>query len=115
MGRGWRPLVVGGAIVVATFGLAKAHVFSPSTTPASTTVGDAARGAVIFERTCSGCHGPQGGGGGVGPILAGAGLDAATVSAMVQQGGGVMPAGLVSGEDEADVVAYVVSISNPGG
>ena len=115
MGRGWRPLLVGGAIVVATFALAKAHVFSPSTTPASTTVGDAAPGAAIFERTCSGCHGPRGSGGGVGPILAGAGLDAATVSAMVQQGGGAMPAGLVSGQDEADVVAYVVSISNPGG
>ena len=89
MGRGWRPLLVGGAIVVATFALAKAHVFSPSTTPTSTTVGDAARGADIFERTCSGCHGPQ--------------------------GGGAMPAGLVSGQDKADVVAYVVSISNPGG
>jgi mono/diheme cytochrome c family protein len=112
MGRGWRPLVVGGAVVVATFALAKTHVFSPSTTPTSTTVGDAARGAAIFERTCSGCHGPQGSSGGVGPMLAGAGLDAETVSARVQQGAGVMPAGLVSGQEEADVVAYVVSISS---
>ncbi len=112
MGRGWRPLVVGGAVVVATFALAKTHVFSPSTTPTSTTVGDAARGAAIFERTCSGCHGPHGSGGSVGPTLAGAGLDAETVSATVEQGAGVMPAGLVSGQAEADVVAYVVSISS---
>ena len=47
------------------------------------------------------------------PLLVGAGIDAATAAAIVQQGGGVMPAGLVSGRDEADVVAYVVSISMP--
>jgi hypothetical protein len=53
-----------------------------------------------------------GAGGGVGPTLAGAGIDAATVTTAVQQGRGVMPAGLVSGQEQADVVAYVVSISN---
>ena len=37
--------------------------------------------------------------------------DAAAVTAAVRQGRGVMPAGIVSGQDEADVVAYVVSIS----
>jgi mono/diheme cytochrome c family protein len=115
MARGWRPLVVGGAIAAATFALAKTHPFSPPATPASTTVGDAARGAAIFESTCSGCHGPRGSGGGVGPTLAGAELDEDTVSAAVQQGRGVMPAGLVSGQKEADVVAYVVSISSAGG
>jgi hypothetical protein len=31
----------------------------------------------------------------------------------VEQGAGVMPAKLVSGADEANVVAYVVSISSP--
>jgi hypothetical protein len=35
------------------------------------------------------------------------------VTGAVEQGRGVMPAGLVSGQDEADVVAYVVSISSP--
>ena len=40
-------------------------------------------------------------------------LDAATVYAAVPKGRGVMPAGLVTGGDEADVVAYVVSISTP--
>ena len=115
MGRGWRPFVVGGAIAAATFALAEAHVLSPSTTPASTTVGDATRGAAIFEDTCSGCHGPQGSGVGIGPRLAGSGIDAATVSNAVQQGRGVMPAGLVSGQERADVVAYVVSILSPTG
>jgi len=31
----------------------------------------------------------------------------------VQQGRGIMPAGLVGGQEQADVVAYVVSISSP--
>ena len=115
MRRWWRPLVVGGAIVVATFALAEWHVFAPATTPTATTVGDATRGAAIFESTCSGCHGPEGSGGGVGPRLAGSGVDSATVSSAVQQGRGVMPAGLVSGQDEADVVAYVVSVSGASG
>ena len=115
MRRGWRPIVVGAVVAAGTFALAQAQVFAPSAAPAPTASGDAARGAVIFERECSGCHGPHGEGGGVGPRLAGAGLDAATVSAAVQQGRGVMPAGLVSGQDQADVVAYVVSISQPGG
>jgi mono/diheme cytochrome c family protein len=115
MGRGWRPILAGGAVVVGTFALAKAQIFEPSApSTSSAATGDATRGAVVFERECAGCHGPAGTGGGVGPTLAGAGVDAATVTAAVQQGRGVMPAGLVSGQEEADVVAYVVSISSPG-
>jgi ubiquinol-cytochrome c reductase cytochrome c subunit len=112
MGRGWRPILVGAAVVVATFALAKTHVFSPSAAPASSAAGDVGRGETIFAGTCSGCHGRGGAGGGVGPRLAGAGLDAATVTATVQQGRGVMPAALVKGQDQADVVAYVASISS---
>jgi mono/diheme cytochrome c family protein len=113
MGRGWRPVLVGAAIVAGTFALAQAQVFEPSAPAGNTALtGDAARGQSVFARECAGCHGDAGAGGGVGPTLAGAGLDAATVSAAVEQGRGVMPAGLVSGQEEADVVAYVVSISN---
>jgi mono/diheme cytochrome c family protein len=115
MGRGWRPILVGGAVVAGTFALAQAKVFAPSATPASGAVGDADRGASVFAQNCAGCHGEAGTGGGVGPTLAGAGLDAATVSATVQQGRGVMPAGIVSGQEQADVVAFVVSISGTSG
>jgi mono/diheme cytochrome c family protein len=113
MRRGWRPLVVGGAIAVGTFALAQAQIFAPSA-PAggASPTGDAMRGEAVFERTCAGCHGSGGAGGGVGPTLAGAGLGAAAVTSAVDQGGGIMPAGLVGGQEEADVVAYVVSISN---
>lgn len=114
MRRGWRPLLVGGAVVVCTFALAQAEIFAPSSPAGGTeTVGDVSRGETVFQRECASCHGSGGSGGGVGPRLVGAGIDAATATAIVQQGSGVMPAGLVSGRDEADVVAYVVSISTP--
>ena len=70
-------------------------------------------GEIVFERSCASCHGSGGEGGSIGPRLVASGIDAAAVSAAVQQGRGVMPAGLVSGGEEADVVAYVVSISTP--
>ena len=114
MSRGWRPILVGAAVVLGTFALAKAHPFEPSAPSTfSAATGDATRGAAVFERECSGCHGPAGTGGGVGPTLAEAGLDTATVTTAVEQGRGIMPAGLVSGQEEADVVAYVVLISTP--
>ena len=113
MGRGWRPILVGGAVVVATFALAKAQIFEPSAPAGTTLTGDVDRGAAVFAENCSGCHGDGGKGGGVGPMLVGAGLDADTVASAVQQGRGVMPAGIVSGQEQADVAAYVVSISSP--
>jgi mono/diheme cytochrome c family protein len=114
MGRGWRPILVGAAVAVGTFALAKAQIFAPSAPAgAAATGGDIYRGETVFQRECAGCHGAGGTGGGVGPTLAGSGLDAATVTAVVQQGRGVMPAGIVAGQEQADVVAYVVSISSP--
>jgi mono/diheme cytochrome c family protein len=114
MRRGWRPILVGAAVVAGTFALAQARVFEPKAPAASAvTGGDVYRGEIVFERQCASCHGPGGEGGGVGPRLVAAGLDAATVTAAVQQGRGVMPPGLVSGGDEADVVTYVVSLSTP--
>jgi mono/diheme cytochrome c family protein len=114
MGRGWIPALVGAAVVVCTFALAQARIFEPSVSPASAAAGgDIYRGETVFQRECAGCHGVGGEGGGVGPRLVGVAIDAATVTAAVRQGRGVMPAGLVSGRDEADVVVYVVSISTP--
>ena len=112
MGRGWRPVLVGGAVVVCVFALAQAQVFAPSQPAAApTATGDVGRGQTVFRENCAGCHGDAGQGG-VGPQLAGSGLDAGQVTSAVQQGRGVMPAGLVSGQEQADVVAFVVSISS---
>jgi mono/diheme cytochrome c family protein len=110
MGRGWRPFLVGGAVAAATFALAQAEVFAPSAPAGERASGDAARGEEIFAAECAGCHG-GGGAGGVGPRLVGSGVTADEVAEVVAQGRGVMPAGLVTGQDEADVVAYVVSLA----
>jgi len=74
--------------------------------------GDAAAGEALFATTCGGCHTNGGQEAGVGPKLAGAGLDAATVTDVLENGrpGTAMVGGLVSGEDLDNVVAYVVSL-----
>lgn len=112
MGRAWRPIVIGGAVVVATFALAQAQIFAPSAPAGGTAAGDIYRGETVYQRDCAGCHG-AGGEGGVGPALFETGLDMAEVAAAVQQGRGVMPAGIVSGQEQVDVVTYVVSLSSP--
>jgi quinol---cytochrome-c reductase cytochrome c subunit len=113
MGRGWRPVLVGAAIVIAVFVLAQSPIFEPDSPATPTTAGDVSRGRVVFERECAGCHGDGGEGGTPGPRLVDAGLAAEDVAATIEQGSGVMPPALVSGQDEADVVAYVVAVSRP--
>ena len=78
---------------------------------ATVTPGDAARGATVFVTTCAGCHGQGGAGGGIGPRLAGSGISAALIQDRIEHGAGAMPAGLVKGANEADVLAYVLGIS----
>lgn len=114
MSRAWRPVLVGAIVVVATFALAQAQIFEPSA-PAQAvgTGGDIYRGETVFQRECASCHGSGGEGGGIGPRLIDAGLDAVEVAATIRQGSGVMPPALVSGREEADVVAYVVGIARP--
>lgn len=73
--------------------------------------GDVAAGQQVFAANCTACHVNDGqDAGGVGPQLAGAGLDAGAIETVVVNGRGIMPAGLVSGEDLDDVVAYVLSL-----
>jgi mono/diheme cytochrome c family protein len=105
------PFALLGAVAAATFGLAKWHPFAPSApgggTPAA---GDVARGEGIFSANCASCHGANATGG-AGPPLRGSSLTAAEVQAVVATGGGIMPAGIVAGQDAADVAAYVASIA----
>ena len=97
-----------------TFALAQAAVFEPSAPPAATLAGgDVYRGQVVFERECASCHGTGGEGGSVGPPLVDTGLGPTEVAATIEQGRGVMPPALVSGEEQVDAVAYVVAISQP--
>ena len=81
---------------------------APAPAPA---VGDAAAGETFFAATCTGCHLNNGkDAGGVGPKLAGAGYTADTITTQVVNGGGAMPAGLATGTDLDNVVAYVLSL-----
>jgi len=114
MGRAWRPVLVGAAVVVATFALAHAQVFEPSaSTQVVGTGGDIYQGETVFQQECAGCHGSGGEGGGAGPRLVDTGLDAVEIAATIRQSVGVMPPALVSGREEADVIAYVVGIAQP--
>ena len=74
------------------------------------TLGNAGRGTIAFEATCAGCHGSGGKGGGIGPRLVGLDITVAQAKAQIDGGGGVMPAGLVSGTKEDDVLAYLATI-----
>ena len=111
MRRGWRPILVGAAVVAVAFVLAQARPFEPEAPSGAPAAGDAERGALVFEDNCACCHGSGGVGGSPGPRLVDSGLDAAAVAAVVEQGRGVMPAGIVSGGDQDDVAAYVASIA----
>ena len=114
MGRGWRPILARRRRRRGDVRPRQGHgVRAVARRRRSTLTGDATSGKTVFAENCSGCHGDGGQGGGVGPTLAGSGLDAATVSAVVQQGRGVMPPAIVAGQEQADVVAYVVSIATP--
>ena len=110
MGRGWRPLLAGAVVAVATFLLAQSPIFEPDVSASATTGGDFYRGQVVFERECAGCHGGDGEGG-AGPRLVDSGLDATEIAATIEQGAGIMPPALVTGSEQADVVAYVASIA----
>jgi mono/diheme cytochrome c family protein len=110
MSRAWRPLLAGAVVAVAVFLLAQWPIFEPSS-EGPVLLGGADRGAVLFGEQCAGCHG-RNGTGGTGPALADSGLDAEEVDAAIEQGPGIMPAGIVTGQNQEDVVAYVVSIAN---
>lgn len=71
--------------------------------------GEPARGGQTFVARC-GCHANGGRSAGYGPKLAGAGLAEPGIRAIVVNGRTPMPAGLVTGQDLEDVVAYVVSL-----
>jgi mono/diheme cytochrome c family protein len=68
---------------------------------------DATRGETLFADRCESCHGPGGQGGGVGPRLTGSDLTISEARTRILEGGGVMPAGLVQGQELEDVLAYL--------
>jgi mono/diheme cytochrome c family protein len=87
-------------------------------TTATTTGGgsgaDLAAGKEAFSQTCGGCHTLKDAGtaGNVGPNLDSlAPLTAERVATQIANGGGPMPAKLLTGKDAANVAAYVASVA----
>jgi cytochrome c551 len=103
------PLGMLAAVTAATVALAFWHPFTPRA-PGAPASGDPARGETVFATSCAGCHGSDATGG-IGPSLVGRGLTAVDVEAIVAAGRGVMPAGVVEGQDAADVAAFVATLS----
>ena len=113
MSRLWLvPLVLLLAVSGATYALAKWHPARPGLPKVSGSVvlGDQYRGETVFQASCAGCHGQNGKGGGVGPKLQGLPISIVAVKAQIDDGGGTMPAGIVKGRDEEDVLAYLATI-----
>jgi mono/diheme cytochrome c family protein len=106
------PTVLFAIFAGTAFALAELHLAKPGLPKTSGTVklGDSYRGETIFSTTCAGCHGQGGQGGGIGPKLAGAAIPLSVVKAQIDSGGGTMPAGLVKGQQEEDVLAYLAGI-----
>ena len=99
-------LVVSGIV----FAVAKATPFKKDAgAGAALTLGDAARGKTVFAKNCAACHGPDAGGD-IGPALRGSGIRLVDARSVLRTGRGIMPAGIVSGIDESDVLAYLGTI-----
>jgi mono/diheme cytochrome c family protein len=95
----------------AAFTLAKLHLARPpAPTGAKVVLGDSVAGGQVFARTCAACHGAGGKGGSIGPKLIGASITLAAAQAKIDTGRSVMPAKLVSGNEERDVLAYLATI-----
>jgi mono/diheme cytochrome c family protein len=107
------PLVLLVSVSGATFGLAKWHPAKPGLPKiagGAVKLGDQYRGETVFSTSCASCHGPGGKGGGIGPRLIGDPISIARVKAQIDGGGSTMPAGIVKGQDEQDVLAYLATI-----
>ena len=108
-----RPAVALVLVSGSTFGLAQLHLARqdpPKVAGGTIVLGDVYRGQLLFGQDCSGCHGLGGKGGGLGPKLVGDPIAITAVKTKIEAGGSVMPAGLVTGQGERDVLAFVATL-----
>lgn len=117
--RALRLLVVPALLLLSVsglaFGLAQLHPAKADQPGRSVTIhvsadSDPVRGEQLFAENCATCHGEGGSGGGVGPRLAGNDVTIDEARSTIENGSGVMPAGLVEGQDLEDVLAYLETI-----
>jgi menaquinol-cytochrome c reductase cytochrome b/c subunit len=105
------PAVLFVVVWAAVFTFAKWHPAKrASATPTNrerVEIGDPARGELVFAQTCATCHGEGGEGGGVGPRLVGNDVSTEQARSTIENGSGLMPPNLVTGQDLEDVLAYL--------
>jgi mono/diheme cytochrome c family protein len=106
------PAILFAVVSAAVFALAKWHPAKrESARPTAVSVlTDPLRGEQLFSQNCASCHGEGGAGGSVGPQLAGNDVSLEEARSTIENGSGVMPAGLVSGQDLENVLAYLETI-----
>jgi SAM-dependent methyltransferase len=82
------------------------------------TVEQAARGAVLYDKECAGCHGPSGAGGGMAPPLVGAAFsanyDGLSVGDLFDRNRNTMPPGKegqMAAKDNADITAFMLQFN----
>ncbi len=108
------PAILFAVVVSSVYVLAELHPAKneSSSAPARELVlVDPAEGERLFAENCAGCHGEGGTGDGVGPTLAGSGVSMAVARSTIENGSGVMPAGLVQGQELEDVLAYLETVA----
>ena len=106
------PTVLFAVVAAGVFALAQWHPAKKEVKVGTivTLEGDAIRGEELFAENCATCHGEGGQGGGVGPTLVGREVSIGEARATIENGSGVMPAGLVTGQDLEDVLAYLQTL-----
>jgi mono/diheme cytochrome c family protein len=109
------PAILFAVVAAVVFGLAQWHPAKGESGTQTTVAAsaDPLRGDQLFAANCASCHGEDGQGGGVGPRLVGNDVPIADARATIENGSGVMPAGLVEGQDLEDVLAYLETILAP--
>lgn len=105
------PLCLFLGVSATAFALSRLALAEPSAPQASgaVVVGDAYRGQIVYSQACAGCHGATGEGG-VGPKLQGNPITLAATKAQIDSGGATMPAQLVTGRQQEDLLGYLATI-----
>jgi mono/diheme cytochrome c family protein len=107
-------VAVSGCVLV----LAKLHLARPGLPKAApgakVVLGDFYRGQTAFSQKCAACHGVDGKGGSIGPKLDGDAISLAAAKGQIDNGGATMPGALVTGKQEADVLAFLATILSTG-
>ena len=114
--RGWSSLIIAAAAAVSATALAAQAprtVWDGVYTPEQ-----AARGAVLYDKECAGCHGPSGAGGGMAPPLVGAAFsanyDGLTVGDLFERNRNTMPPGRegqIGAKENAEITAFMLQFN----